>query len=178
MSVCPDEGVRILADVSQDAGVGLLYSFGDAFGRELVYRIAGDHAPAFPGEFRIEARRAAGTVENPAGQLPGGQAEHRHVFILRAPPRHDVFQLQSAPPPCFRAFLDSVVRMRPAQYHVRYAGFLAGSPGATTLPGMSVEFLLTSLVEVLIPGTGVVYTISSSVGGGAGCLRSSAAPWA
>src|ERR671917_2428623 len=31
---------------------------------------------------------------------------------------------------------------------------------------MSVEFLLTSLVVVLIPGTGVVYTISSSVGGG------------
>lgn len=38
--------------------------------------------------------------------------------------------------------------------------------GATTLPGMSVEFLLTSLVVVLIPGTGVVYTISSSVSGG------------
>ena len=31
---------------------------------------------------------------------------------------------------------------------------------------MSVEFLLTSLVVVLIPGTGVVYTTSSSVGGG------------
>ncbi|MDP9456775.1 MAG: LysE family translocator [Actinomycetota bacterium] len=31
---------------------------------------------------------------------------------------------------------------------------------------MSVEFLLTSLVVVLIPGTGVVYTVSSSVGGG------------
>lgn len=31
---------------------------------------------------------------------------------------------------------------------------------------MSVEFLLTSLIVVLIPGTGVVYTISSSVGGG------------
>jgi threonine/homoserine/homoserine lactone efflux protein len=31
---------------------------------------------------------------------------------------------------------------------------------------MSVEFLLTSLVVVLIPGTGVVYTISSSIGGG------------
>ena len=30
---------------------------------------------------------------------------------------------------------------------------------------MSVEFLLTSLVVVLIPGTGVVYTVSSSVGG-------------
>src|ERR687894_658988 len=37
------------------------------------------------------------------------------------------------------------------------------------LPGMSVEFLLTSLVVVLIPGTGVVYTISSSVGGGRRC---------
>jgi threonine/homoserine/homoserine lactone efflux protein len=31
---------------------------------------------------------------------------------------------------------------------------------------MSVEFLLTSLVVVLIPGTGVVYTVSSSIGGG------------
>lgn len=31
---------------------------------------------------------------------------------------------------------------------------------------MSVEFLLTSLVVVLIPGTGVVYTLSSSIGGG------------
>ncbi len=43
---------------------------------------------------------------------------------------------------------------------------MTGPPGAATLPGMSVEFLLTSLVVVLIPGTGVVYTISSSVGGG------------
>ena len=31
---------------------------------------------------------------------------------------------------------------------------------------MSVEFLLTSFVVALIPGTGVVYTISSSIGGG------------
>jgi threonine/homoserine/homoserine lactone efflux protein len=31
---------------------------------------------------------------------------------------------------------------------------------------MSFEFLLTSLVVVLIPGTGVLYTVSSSVGGG------------
>jgi threonine/homoserine/homoserine lactone efflux protein len=31
---------------------------------------------------------------------------------------------------------------------------------------VSVEFLLTSLVVVLVPGTGVVYTISSSIGGG------------
>src|SRR5918997_5234373 len=43
---------------------------------------------------------------------------------------------------------------------------LTGSLGTATLPGMSVEFLLTSLVVVLIPGTGVVYTVSSSVGGG------------
>ncbi len=35
-----------------------------------------------------------------------------------------------------------------------------------SLPGMSVEFLLTSLVVVLILGTGVVYTVSSSIGGG------------
>ena len=31
---------------------------------------------------------------------------------------------------------------------------------------MSIEFLLTSLVVVLIPGTGVIYTVSNSVGGG------------
>jgi len=31
---------------------------------------------------------------------------------------------------------------------------------------VSIEFLLTSLVVVLIPGTGVVYTVSSSIGGG------------
>jgi threonine/homoserine/homoserine lactone efflux protein len=39
-------------------------------------------------------------------------------------------------------------------------------PATTSLPIMSVEFLLTSLVVVLIPGTGVVYTVSSSIGGG------------
>ena len=44
--------------------------------------------------------------------------------------------------------------------------FLTGYIGATSLPGMSVEFLLTSLVVVLIPGTGRVYTVSSSIGGG------------
>ncbi len=31
---------------------------------------------------------------------------------------------------------------------------------------MSVEFLLTSLVVVLIPGTGVIFTVSSAIGGG------------
>jgi threonine/homoserine/homoserine lactone efflux protein len=34
---------------------------------------------------------------------------------------------------------------------------------------MSVEFLLTSLVVVLIPGTGVIYTVSSAIGGGWRC---------
>lgn len=38
--------------------------------------------------------------------------------------------------------------------------------GVASVPGMSVEFLLTSLVVVLIPGTGVVYTVGSSIGGG------------
>ncbi len=42
---------------------------------------------------------------------------------------------------------------------------LTGSLGTANRPGVSVEFLLTSLVVVLIPGTGVVYTISSSIGG-------------
>ena len=45
-------------------------------------------------------------------------------------------------------------------------GILTGFPATTSLPSMSVEFLLTSLVVVLIPGTGVVYTVSSSIGGG------------
>jgi threonine/homoserine/homoserine lactone efflux protein len=48
----------------------------------------------------------------------------------------------------------------------RYATFLTGHSGTARLPAMSVEFLLTSLVVVLIPGTGVLYTVSSSVGGG------------
>jgi threonine/homoserine/homoserine lactone efflux protein len=48
----------------------------------------------------------------------------------------------------------------------RAAEVLTGPPGTTSLPGMSVEFLLTSLVVVLIPGTGVLYTLSSSIGGG------------
>jgi threonine/homoserine/homoserine lactone efflux protein len=43
---------------------------------------------------------------------------------------------------------------------------LTGPPGTTSLPAMSVEFLITSLVVVLIPGTGVLYTLSSSIGGG------------
>ena len=43
---------------------------------------------------------------------------------------------------------------------------MTGPLGMASLPGMSVEFLLTSLVVVLIPGTGVVYTVSSSIGGG------------
>lgn len=44
--------------------------------------------------------------------------------------------------------------------------FLTGLYGTDSLRTMSVEFLLTSLVVVLIPGTGVIYTISSSIGGG------------
>jgi threonine/homoserine/homoserine lactone efflux protein len=43
---------------------------------------------------------------------------------------------------------------------------LTGSPATTSFQSMSVEFLLTSLVVVLIPGTGVIYTVSSSIGGG------------
>ena len=48
----------------------------------------------------------------------------------------------------------------------RDAMFLTGHSGTATLPCMSVEFLLTSLVVVLIPGTGVLYTVSRSIGGG------------
>lgn len=43
---------------------------------------------------------------------------------------------------------------------------LTDTLGTVSLPGVSGEFLLTSLVVVLIPGTGVVYTVSSSIGGG------------
>ena len=43
---------------------------------------------------------------------------------------------------------------------------LTGTVGTASLPGVSVEFLLTSLVVVLIPGTGVIYTVSNSIGGG------------
>ena len=50
--------------------------------------------------------------------------------------------------------------------HARYTELLTGPPETTSLPGMSVEFLLTSLVVILIPGTGVIYTLSSSIGGG------------
>jgi threonine/homoserine/homoserine lactone efflux protein len=44
--------------------------------------------------------------------------------------------------------------------------FLTVSPGGTSVANVSIEFLLTSLVVVLIPGTGVAYTVSSSIGGG------------
>jgi hypothetical protein len=37
------------------------------------------------------------------------------------------------------------------------------SPRPSLLQAMSVEFLLTSLIVVLIPGTGVLYTVSSSI---------------
>ncbi|MDQ3303966.1 MAG: LysE family translocator [Actinomycetota bacterium] len=50
--------------------------------------------------------------------------------------------------------------------HAKYTNILTGFYGTTSLPSMSVEFLLTSLVVVLIPGTGVVYTVSSAIGGG------------
>ena len=47
-----------------------------------------------------------------------------------------------------------------------YTMFLTGLTGATSVASVSIEFLLTSLVVVLIPGTGVVYTVSSSIGSG------------
>ncbi len=43
---------------------------------------------------------------------------------------------------------------------------LTGTPAMTSLTSMSIEFLLTSLVVVLVPGTGVVFTVSSAIGGG------------
>lgn len=62
---------------------------------------------------------------------------------------------------------------------IRHPGRLAGSFGLALLGALtlalvvglsardvSVDFLVTSLVVVLIPGTGVVYTIASSIGGG------------
>jgi hypothetical protein len=47
-----------------------------------------------------------------------------------------------------------------------YTIFLTGLAGETGVASVSMEFLITSLVVVLIPGTGVVYTVSGSVGGG------------
>src|SRR3712207_4580688 len=47
-----------------------------------------------------------------------------------------------------------------------YTIFLTSLVEATSVASVSMEFLLTSLVVVLIPGTGVVYTVSSSIGGG------------
>jgi threonine/homoserine/homoserine lactone efflux protein len=62
---------------------------------------------------------------------------------------------------------------------IRQSGRLAGSIGLALLAALavvlvvafsagdvSVDFLVTSLVVALVPGTGVVYTISSSIGGG------------
>ena len=43
---------------------------------------------------------------------------------------------------------------------------MTGAGTETSLPGVSLEFLVTSLVVVLVPGAGVVYTVSSSIGGG------------
>jgi threonine/homoserine/homoserine lactone efflux protein len=43
---------------------------------------------------------------------------------------------------------------------------LTGLTVETSVASVSIEFLLTSLVVILIPGTGVVYTVSSSIGGG------------
>jgi threonine/homoserine/homoserine lactone efflux protein len=55
---------------------------------------------------------------------------------------------------------------RPREITPGTQSLLTGPPGTTSLPSMSVEFLLTSLVVAAIPGTGVVYTVSSSIGGG------------
>jgi threonine/homoserine/homoserine lactone efflux protein len=62
---------------------------------------------------------------------------------------------------------------------IRPSGRLAGSLGLALLAALtlalvvrlsagdvSVDFLVTSLVVALVPGTGVVYTVSSSIGGG------------
>lgn len=57
---------------------------------------------------------------------------------------------------------------------VRVAGSMAAAAGvavAVVLVGLSVsdvpaEFLLTSLVVAAVPGTGVLYTVSSSISGG------------
>lgn len=46
------------------------------------------------------------------------------------------------------------------------ARFLTVLVGTASFQNVSVEFLLTSFIVALIPGTGVIYTISSSIGGG------------
>jgi threonine/homoserine/homoserine lactone efflux protein len=66
---------------------------------------------------------------------------------------------------------------RPALVGARRPARLAGFAGLALLSALAValavrigdvsaEFLLTSLVVAVVPGTGVVYTVSSSIGGG------------
>jgi threonine/homoserine/homoserine lactone efflux protein len=68
---------------------------------------------------------------------------------------------------------------KPVVVSIRASAHLAGFLGLALLSAaavalairlwisdLSVEFLLTSLVVVVVPGTGVVYTVSSAIGGG------------
>ncbi len=107
-------------------------------------------------------------VEEFLGREPGGGADLRNGLHgqreSHTPLRSPRFQIQEHDPG------DAV---RPRHEHpgitVRRTRFLTGSGRANSLPVMSVEYLLTSLVVVLIPGTGVIYTVASSIGGGRRC---------
>ena len=107
-------------------------------------------------------------VEEFLGREPGGGADLRNGLHgqreSHTPLRSPRFQIQEHDPG------DAV---RPRHEHpgitVRRTRFLTGSGRANSLPVMSVEYLLTSLVVVLIPGTGVIYTAASSIGGGRRC---------
>jgi hypothetical protein len=54
---------------------------------------------------------------------------------------------------------------------VRDAISLTGHSGPATLTGMSVEFPLSSPAVVLIPGTGVLYTVAAHSAAAGGALK-------
>lgn len=74
----------------------------------------------------------------------------------------------------------AVVRLRLARRAIARRATAAGTAAALVLLAVAIgvigaggrispEFLTTSLIVVLVPGTGVVYTVSSALGGGARC---------
>ncbi len=83
-----EEGPDVAAGI--EAGVGVAaFSFPQHVGGELgsgsgVGRVGGDDVRAAGGRLRGETSGAAGTVQQPAGEIRTGQAEHR--LVLRKGP--------------------------------------------------------------------------------------------
>jgi threonine/homoserine/homoserine lactone efflux protein len=65
----------------------------------------------------------------------------------------------------FRAARPGLVVSSAVLFSLAVISVLALGPGRSPR-GVPVEFLVTSLIVVLIPGTGVVYTLSHGIGGG------------